>query len=86
MASVVDNEQMHDQLNPADRDAQLMRGMPQTQHSPLTPLGEIEQYGKIADGLRVRRVGWRRIVVPVGLALVAGTMLVAVLTWILAGR
>jgi hypothetical protein len=86
VASVVDNELMNGQPSPAERDAQLMRGLPQTLHSPLTPSGEIEQAGKIADGLRASRVGWRRIVVPAGLALIAAAMMATVLVWILAGH
>jgi hypothetical protein len=55
-------------------------------HSPLTPPGQIEQAGKIADGLRASRVGWRRIVVPVGLALIALTLLAALTAGILNAR
>lgn len=53
----------------AERDAEVMNGLPQTLHSPLTPQGEIEQFGKIAAGVRAPREGWRKVVVPVGLAL-----------------
>lgn len=55
----------------AERDAELMHGLPQTRRSSLTPAGEIEQFGKMATGVRVRREGWRRVVVPIGLILLA---------------
>jgi hypothetical protein len=82
----VDNELMNGQPSGVDRDAQLMRGLPQTLHSPPIPSGQIEQAGKIADGLRVRHVGWRRIVVPVGLALIACAMVASLMAWILTAR
>jgi hypothetical protein len=62
----------------AQRDAELMNGLPQTLHSPLTPQGEIEQFGKIAAGARAPREGWRKVVVPVGLVLLAILFITAV--------
>ncbi|MGY0237082.1 hypothetical protein [Longispora urticae] len=51
-------------------------GLPQTQHSALTPLGEIEQAGKIASGLSRAPAGWRRTVVRIGVILAILAMLV----------
>ena len=59
---------------------QLWRGLPQTEHSGLTPVGEIEQAAKIAEGLRQPRDGWRRGVFLTGvviLGLAAAFMVVA---------
>jgi hypothetical protein len=77
----VHNERMDGDRRRAERDAELMDGLPQTLHSPLTPLGEIEQAGKIAAGLRHPREGWRRVVVPVGLVFLAIMLISAVLGW-----
>jgi len=44
----------------------IMRGLPQTRHSALGPSGQIEQYGKIAEGLTRPADGWRRTVVRTG--------------------
>jgi hypothetical protein len=44
----------------------IMRGLPQTESSMLTPAGQIEQAGKIAGGLRTPRDGWRKIVFRAG--------------------
>jgi hypothetical protein len=55
-----------------------LHGLPQSPHDPLTPLGEIEQMGKLADGLRAPRERWRKWVVRVGIVLIAGSI-VAVL-------
>jgi hypothetical protein len=52
------------------------QGLPQTAHSALTPVGEIEQAGKIAAGFRNRRDGWRRWIVLIG-AVVLGIAAVA---------
>lgn len=61
----------------------LFSAIPQTAHSALTPLGEIEQAGKLADGLRRPRDGWRHVVFRAGLiflgALVVGLVVVAAL-------
>lgn len=46
-------------------------GLPQTTGSALTPVGEIEQAGKVAAGLRQPRDGWRRIVFRAGVTVVA---------------
>ena len=51
--------------------SRVTAGLPQTEHSGLTPLGEIEQAAKIAAGLRVPRHGWRKAVVMIGLVLIA---------------
>ncbi|WP_433727313.1 hypothetical protein ACQP2Y_12055 [Actinoplanes sp. CA-051413] len=69
-------------MNRSDRvpAAQLYRGLPQTVHSALTPLGEIEQATKIAEGWRQPRQGWRRAVFVVGtvvLAVSAALMVIA---------
>ncbi len=48
-----------------------MTGLPQTEHSALTPLGEIEQATKIAAGIKQPRHGWRKAVVVIGLTLLA---------------
>ncbi|MGW4946982.1 hypothetical protein ACWEOZ_35965 [Actinoplanes sp. NPDC004185] len=60
-------------MNGSDRvpAAQLYRGLPQTVHSALTPLGEIEQATKIAEGWRQPRRGWRRAVFLVGAVMLA---------------
>jgi hypothetical protein len=42
--------------------ADWTRGMPAGHHGVFTPMGELEQVGKLADGL-VRMTGWRRAVV-----------------------
>jgi hypothetical protein len=47
------------------------KGLPQTGHSGLTPVGEIEQATKVADGLKQRRDGWRRVVFLIGVVIVA---------------
>jgi hypothetical protein len=51
--------------------SRAMAGLPQTAHSALTPLGEIEQATKIAAGFKQPRHGWRRAVVLIGLVVVA---------------
>ena len=67
--------------------AHTLHGLPQTPHSGLTPLGEIEQMGKIADGLRYRRTGWRKWVVRVGLVLIGLAGVATLIGWIVsAGR
>jgi hypothetical protein len=59
-------------MDDSDRPApNLRKGLPQTTHSALTPSGEIEQATKIAEGLRQRREGWRRIVFMAGIVVVA---------------
>jgi len=60
-------------MNVGDRDSapQLWKGLPQTAHSALTPVGEIEQAGKIAEGFKQPRQGWRRIVFLTGVVIVA---------------
>ncbi|AEV85572.1 hypothetical protein ACWT_4550 [Actinoplanes sp. SE50] len=62
--------------------SRMTAGLPQTLHSGLTPLGEIEQATKIAAGLKVPRHGWRKAVVTIGvglLALAAAAILVGLL-------
>jgi hypothetical protein len=57
----------------------LFSALPQTAHSALTPLGEIEQATKLADGFGRPREGWRRGVFRAGvifLSLVALTLLI----------
>jgi hypothetical protein len=48
-------------------------GRPGTRPLHITPMGQVDQYGLVADGvhrtLHGRNTGWRRIYVPVGLAL-----------------
>ena len=51
--------------------SQTWAGLPQTAHSSLTPLGEIEQATKIASGFKQPRHGWRRAVVVIGLVVIA---------------
>jgi len=51
--------------------AELWKGLPQTGHSALTPVGEIEQATKVAEGLKQPRRGWRRVVFLVGVVIVA---------------
>jgi hypothetical protein len=51
--------------------SQLWQGLPQTAHSALTPVGEIEQATKVAEGFRQARDGWRRAVFLVGVVIVA---------------
>jgi hypothetical protein len=58
----------------------LWTGLPQTAHSALTPLGEIEQATKVAEGFKQSREGWRRAVFLAGvviLGLSAAFMVVA---------
>jgi hypothetical protein len=55
-----------------------VRVWPVGEHDPLTPMGEIEQAGMLAGGLRhnpkgVRRAGWMLLALVVVLALV-GTL------------
>lgn len=48
-------------------------GRPGTRPLHITPMGQVDQYGLFADGvtrtLRGGNTGWRRVYVPVGLAL-----------------
>jgi hypothetical protein len=58
--------------------------MPVGRHSPFTPAGEIEQFGKLSGSL-VRLTGWRReiarlAVLVVILLVVAGTVMAFILT------
>lgn len=59
----------------------LSAALPSTIHNPCTIEGQIEQAGKIAEGLRARRHGWQRVVVLAGPALVvlAATVALVVL-------
>jgi len=63
--------------------AQAWDGLPQTAHSSLTPLGEIEQATKIAAGLKQPRHGWRKAVVIVGLVVLALAVVAAVVAGML---
>lgn len=60
-------------MNGSDRvpAPELWTGLPQTAHSALTPLGEIEQATKVAEGLKQPREGWRRAVFVVGVVILA---------------
>jgi hypothetical protein len=60
----------------------MFEGLPQTVHSSLTPLGQIEQAGKVAVGFRRSREGWRRVVFRAGICLVALIILSVVSFWI----
>jgi hypothetical protein len=60
----------------------LSSGLPSTVHSPYTVEGEIEQAGKIAAGLRVRRRGWQRVVVLAGAAMVVVALVVALVVFV----
>ena len=51
-------------------ESQEWDGLPQTPHSALTPLGQIEQATKFAAGLKQPRQGWRRGVVVAGEVLI----------------
>jgi hypothetical protein len=64
--------------------ADTLRGLPQTVHSAYTPLGEIEQAGKIADGLRAERQGWRKVVFRIGIGLIAAAVITVVVVVIYA--
>lgn len=66
----------------------LSRGLPSTVHCAYTPEGEIEQAGKIAEGLRVRRRGWQRVVVLAGVVMIVIALVVALVVFVvdLAGR
>jgi len=55
---------------PDQHQPDLSSGLPSTIHNPYTPEGQIEQAGKIAEGLRVRRRGWQRVVVLAGAAMI----------------
>jgi hypothetical protein len=72
-----------DGLTEEARAAHTLRGLPQSPHDGLTPLGEIEQFGKIADGLRAPREGWRKWVVRIGLVMIGAAFVVVVLAQIL---
>jgi hypothetical protein len=50
---------------------QLWKGLPQTADSALTPMGEIEQAAKVAEGFKQHRDGWRRVVFVAGIAILA---------------
>jgi hypothetical protein len=65
--------------------AHTLHGLPQTPHSGLTPLGEIEQMDKIADGLQARREGWRKWVVRIGIVIIGGSILATVIARIVLG-
>jgi hypothetical protein len=39
------------------------KGMPVTRNEPLSPMGQIEQLGLLADGSSRELLGWRRVVV-----------------------
>ncbi|MGX6601430.1 hypothetical protein ACWKSP_04725 [Micromonosporaceae bacterium Da 78-11] len=60
-------------MNRRDRepDPQPWDGFPQTADSALTPVGEIEQARKVAEGFRQTRDGWRRAVFLIGVVVVA---------------
>lgn len=60
-------------MNRSDRvpEPRLWRGLPQTAHSVLTPLGEIEQATKVAEGFKQPREGWRRVVFLAGVVILA---------------
>lgn len=60
----------------------LSPGLPSTVHNPYTVEGEIEQAGKIAAGLRVRRRGWQRVVVLAGAAMVVVALVLALVVFV----
>lgn len=59
--------------------------MPSYQHDPLTPMGQIEQLGRLAQGPSRPLKGWRRMVGGVGIALLALGGAVMVLKWVAGG-
>jgi hypothetical protein len=63
--------------------SQAWAGLPQTAHSALTPLGEIEQATKIAAGFKQPRHGWRRAVVLIGLVVMAFGVVAAIVAGLL---
>jgi hypothetical protein len=61
-------------------------GMPVGRHGSFTPMGEIEQVGKVAGGL-IRLTGWRRTVarlavLAVLLLMVAGLIISVITTYL----
>lgn len=67
---------------PDQHEPDLSSGLPSTIHNPYTVEGEIEQAGKIAAGLRVRRRGWQRAVVLAGVAMVVVALVVALAVFV----
>ena len=72
-----------DSADPDELDGPLdpYTGRPGRRPLHITPMGQVDQYGLVADGvsrtLRGRNTGWRRVYVPVGLALSVVVMLIA---------
>jgi hypothetical protein len=49
----------------------VLAGLPQTTNGAFTPPGQIEQWGKIAQNMSVRKHGWKHVITGIGWVLVA---------------
>lgn len=63
--------------------SQSVAGLPQTGHSALTPLGQIEQATKFAAGFKQPRRGWRKPVAVVGFVIIAAAALAVIVAGML---
>jgi hypothetical protein len=62
--------------------SEAIQGWPTGEHNPYLVEGTIEQYGKLAEGLRHNRPGRRRALrLALWLAVFLGTLLLATLIW-----
>jgi hypothetical protein len=66
-------------------DIDRLRGLPQTRHNALTPLGEIEQAGKLTGAVR-SQTGWRRTVARTGVVLVLLAIAIPFVAWAISSR
>ncbi len=65
------NQRMGERDRPSENEPATWQGLPQTVHDPVGPAGQIEQVGRMVSGREWMRGGWRRVVVVVGLVLLA---------------
>ncbi|HKE64503.1 MAG TPA: hypothetical protein VKB59_07595 [Micromonosporaceae bacterium] len=63
-------------------DEDVLRGLPQTRHDPLTFPGGIEQWEKIANATG-SQTGWRRTMARVGFALLAVAVILPIVNWVI---
>ncbi|HEU0242099.1 MAG TPA: hypothetical protein VFR11_23000 [Micromonosporaceae bacterium] len=66
-------------------DEDVLRGLPQTRHDPLTFPGGIEQWGKIANATG-SQTGWRRTVARTGFALLAVAVILTIVSLVIVGH
>lgn len=76
------HDRRHHEPEPGDGPLDPYTGLPGSRPNPSTPIGQIQQAGLMADGVRRlrdgRTTGWRHLVVPLGLLLVVGAGVLAV--------